>query len=79
MPDCEKDPEPQVQIEPRRQTKSKSTSVPHTASPTKEDPEYHPRVPSWSFMEDIEIEMEVSQHEGCDVGWLIVKTWIELH
>ncbi|CAK6972814.1 uncharacterized protein LOC121900595 [Scomber scombrus] len=67
VPDYEKDPEPQVQIEPRRQTKS------NRASPTKEDPEHHPSVPSQSFMEDIEIEMEsfpplrVSESERAEI------------
>ncbi|XP_042272961.1 uncharacterized protein LOC121900595 [Thunnus maccoyii] len=52
-PDYEEDPEPEVQIQPRHQTK------PNTASQTKEDTEHHPPVSSWSSMEEIEIEMEV--------------------
>ncbi|KAM7387705.1 hypothetical protein PAMP_023926 [Pampus punctatissimus] len=56
--DGEDDPEPQIQIQPRPQTK------PYTASPAKEGSEHGP--PALSFMEEIEIEMEVSQYEGCD-------------
>lgn len=59
MPDCEEDPEPQVQIQPKHHTKS------NTASPAKEDAEYTP--PVLSFMEETEIEMEVSECERCDV------------
>ncbi|XP_071342480.1 uncharacterized protein [Trachinotus anak] len=51
VPDCEEEPEPEVQTQPRQQPK------PKPEPPAGGETEHHTSMPS--FMEDIEIEMEV--------------------
>ncbi|XP_034439600.1 uncharacterized protein LOC117760586 [Hippoglossus hippoglossus] len=58
LPDCEREPEPEVQAEVQTQTQPRQQAKPKSEPPAREETEPCSPVPA-GFMEEIEIEMEV--------------------